>query len=326
MSMTSPLTILGKYVVKNSIGAGSFGTIYNAVDSESQADVAIKLEPIKNKHPQLEYESRLYQQLAGGAGIPLVHTFGRDGDFNVLVMDKLGQDLESLFNRCSRKFSIKTVAMLGEQMVERLEYIHSKNFIHRDIKPDNFLMGMGPFRNVVFLVDFGLAKCYRHESGEHIKYRDDKSLTGTARYASISTHKGHEQSRKDDLEALGYVLVYFLKGSLPWQGLGSSVQNKTVRIGEIKGSVSATQLCEGLPAELTLYLEYCRNLSFQDRPNYTYLRGLFRGILERHNMVTDYVYDWDVPVSADSAPSVDTSDVAELPVESAANHRVCLME
>lgn len=132
-------------------------------------------------------------------------------------MDLLGPSLEDLFNYCKRKLTLKTVLLLADQMLQRIEAVHAKHFMHRDIKPDNFLMGNPTDKNLLYIIDFGLAKKYLiSKTGEHIPYRDGKNLTGTARYASLNTHKGIEQGRRDDLESIGYVLLYFLKGELPW--------------------------------------------------------------------------------------------------------------
>merc|ERR1711871_1214392 len=197
-------------------------------------EVAIKLESIKSRHPQLLYESKLYKILSGGVGIPNLHWYGVEGDYNVMVIDLLGPSLEDLFSFCGRKFLLKTVVMLADQMINRVEYLHTKNFLHRDIKPDNFLIGLGKKANMVHVIDFGLAKKYRDpKSQQHIPYRENKNLTGTARYASVNTLLGIEQSRRDDLEAIGYVLMYFNRGSLPWQGLkGNSKKEKYDRIME----------------------------------------------------------------------------------------------
>ncbi|KAF3828433.1 hypothetical protein GH733_001930 [Mirounga leonina] len=324
----------GKYKLVRKIGSGSFGDIYLAINITNGEEVAVKLESQKARHPQLLYESKLYKILQGGVGIPhirlyslnleliayinsaveatqlslfpfyFVRWYGQEKDYNVLVMDLLGPSLEDLFNFCSRRFTMKTVLMLADQMISRIEYVHTKNFIHRDIKPDNFLMGIGRHCNKLFLIDFGLAKKYRdNRTRQHIPYREDKNLTGTARYASINAHLGIEQSRRDDMESLGYVLMYFNRTSLPWQGLKAATKKqKYEKISEKKMSTPVEVLCKGFPAEFAMYLNYCRGLRFEEAPDYMYLRQLFR-ILFRINIYHtvfyrtlnhqyDYTFDW----------------------------------
>lgn len=285
-----------KYRLGRKIGSGSFGEIYLGANIQTNEEVAIKLENVKTKHPQLLYESKLYRILQGGTGIPNVRWFGVEGDYNVLVMDLLGPSLEDLFNFCSRKFSLKTVLMLADQMINRIEFVHSKSFLHRDIKPDNFLMGLGRRANQVYIIDFGLAKKYRDTTThQHIPYRENKNLTGTARYASMNTHLGIEQSRRDDLESLGYVLMYFLRGSLPWQGLkAGNKKQKYDKISEKKVSTSIEALCRSYPTEFASYFHYCRSLRFDDKPDYAYLKRIFRDLFIREGFQFDYVFDWTI--------------------------------
>ncbi|KAI8870373.1 putative casein kinase I, partial [Ramicandelaber brevisporus] len=292
--MSMELRIAGKYKLGRKIGAGSFGAIYLATNIVTHEEVAVKLEPTKARHPQLEYESKIYRALAGAIGIPFVRHFGVEREYNVMVMDLLGPSLEDLFNYCSRQFSLKTVLLLADQMLSRIEHIHSKNFIHRDIKPDNFLLGVGRRSSLVHVIDFGLAKKYRDPRTHlHIPYKENKNLTGTARYASLNTHLGIEQSRRDDLESLCYVLVYFLCGSLPWQGLKAKTKKeKYDRIMEKKMMCSSEQICYRQPQEFVIFLNYCRSLRFEDKPDYQYLKRLFRDLYVREGYQYDYMYDW----------------------------------
>ncbi|CAM8935630.1 unnamed protein product [Rhodiola kirilowii] len=285
-----------KYRLGRKIGSGSFGEIYHGVSIQTNEEVAIKLENVKTKNPQLLYESKIYRILQGGTGIPNVRWFGVEGEYNVLVMDLLGPSLEDLFNFCSKKLSLKTVLMLADQMINRVELIHSKWLLHRDIKPENFLMGLGRRANQVYIIDFGLAKKYIDiTTHQHIPYRENKNLTGTARYASMNTHLGIEQSRRDDLESLGYVLMYFLRGSLPWQGIKAGTKKqKYYKIRQKKTSTSIEALCRTYPTEFTSYFHYCHSLRFDDKPDYAYLRRMFRDLFIREGFQFDYVFDWTI--------------------------------
>jgi serine/threonine protein kinase len=263
---------------------------------QSGSDVAVKFEHVSTRFPQLAYEYKLYKLLAGGVGVPNVRWFGREAQYNVLVMDLLGPSLEDLFNFCGRKFSLKTVLMLADQMISRIEYLHSKNYLHRDIKPDNFLIGLGSKANLVYLIDYGLVKKYRDpKTHQHIPYAEHKNLTGTARYASVNTHLGIEQSRRDDLESLGFVLMYFNRGSLPWQGLKTNTKKERYEaISQKKRSTPIEVLCKGYPQEFATYLNYCRSRRFEDKPDYSYLRRLFRDLFYRMGYKPDFVYDWTI--------------------------------
>ncbi|XP_021861437.1 uncharacterized protein [Spinacia oleracea] len=290
------LVVGGKYKLGRKIGSGSFGELHLGTNITNGEEVAVKLEYVKTKHPQLHYESKLYMLLQGGTGVPHLKWFGVEGDYNVMVIDLLGPSLEDLFNYCTRKFTLKTVLMLADQLISRVEYMHSRGFLHRDIKPDNFLMGLGRKANQAYIIDYGLSKKYRDlQTHKHIPYRENKNLTGTARYASVNTHLGVEQSRRDDLESLGYVLMYFMRGSLPWQGLKAGTKKqKYDRISEKKMLTPIEVLCKSYPTEFTSYFHYCRSLRFEDKPDYSYLKRLFRDLFIREGYQFDYVFDWTI--------------------------------
>ena len=262
----------------------------NTTDGE---EVAAKIEPIRASHPRLPYESKLYKTLQGGVGIPRIWWHGPEGDYTVLVMDLLGPSLETHFKFCYGRFTMKTVLMLADQMIRRIEYVHNKNFIHRSIKPENFCMGLGPHRNKVFLIDFGRSKKYiENRTCKHIPYRENMNHNPSP-YASIKASLGLAQSRRDDMESLGYVLMYFNRGSLPWQDIKAATEKqKYEKISEKKMSTPVDILCQGFPHEFAMYLNYCRALRFEEAPDYMYLRQLFRTLFRTQNYLYDYTYDW----------------------------------
>ena len=258
----------------------------------------------------------MYKILQGGIGIPNVYWYGADAGCNVMVMDLLGPTLEELFTeRCGGHFSLKTILYIADQALRRLEYIHSKNFVHRDIKPENFALGLGPAaHNTIHCIDFGLAKRYRDEAHVHAPYREGKRLTGTARYASINTHLGIEQSRRDDIESLAYVLLYFARGSLPWQGIRAPDgrdSTKFALICEMKRRSTPETLCAGLPEELGVFLAYARALHFEDKPDYAYLHMLVKSLFLKEGLVLDNTFDWDLPKKGLLEDKVDIEDKDE---------------
>jgi casein kinase 1 len=294
--------IAGLYDVGRKLGHGSFGDIFSAVNVNTGEEVAVKLERAKAELPLLLYEAKLMKHLQGVPGIPRVHFAGCDGDHNVMVMDLLGASLEDLVRMRKEIFTLKTVLMVADQMLYRIEYVHSKSFIHRDIKPENFLIGSGRCLNIVNIIDFGLAKrFYDAKTRQHIPFRKGKTLTGTACYASINAHLGYEQSRRDDLEAIGYTILYLARGKLPWQGLQmDSLEEKHAQIQEMKISTPLDVLCDGCPPEFATYISYCRGLGFEDRPDYDYLRQMLREVFRREGFVNDGMLDWSMPVDVDS--------------------------
>lgn len=287
--------------VLHKIGQGSFGRIYVVEDKRSRKKLAMKVEELDVRVPQLLFEAQMYNVMSSSVNVPRIYQSGFDGRANTMVIDLCGKSLESLLNLCHRRMSLKTVLMLADQMISAVQYFHSKNYIHRDIKPDNFVMGLGRKSNQVFVIDYGLAKRFRdQQTGIHYPYRDGLSLSGTARYASINALRGVDQSRRDDMEALAYVLIYLLKGSLPWMGIDCADRlQKHERIAHKKKHTPISELCKDLPSEFGEFLEMSRNLAFDEEPKYALARQMFRRLFRAQGYILDYKYDWsDLPAAS----------------------------
>ena len=230
-----------------------------------------------------------------GYGIPNIYSYIEHEDYNIMIMELLGKSLEGLLRQnSSEKLSLKTVCMLAIDILKILQNIHEKHYIHRDIKPDNFAIGYSE-QSKLYLIDFGLAKQYRSPKTLQQKpMQKNKKLTGTARYASINALKGYDQSRRDDLESVAYVIAYLLRGNLPWQGiLCKTKEEKYSKILYRKQNIPPEQLFNGFPIELVTFINYCRKLGYDEEPDYDYLTNLFKDIIiNQLNEEIDYKYDW----------------------------------
>jgi len=287
--------IFHKYRIKKLIHSSGFASVYEGINEKENIPVALKLEKKNTKYNVLESEAFILMNIKG-YGIPKILSFGRHGLYNVLIEELLGFSLGNIFDKLkSHKFNLKDICMVALQCLDRLEYIHSKNVVHRDIKPANFVIGKSD-PNVIYLIDFGLSRKFRSSrTGKHIKFNNLKLTYGSLRYLSINGNKGYEQSRRDDLESLGYMIIFLVTGNLPWidgENIDINIVKKYLLIYKIKKKISTEKLCEGLPEEMMKYMDYCKGLYFEQDPNYDYLRSLFETILIKNKLKNDLKFCW----------------------------------
>jgi serine/threonine protein kinase len=293
-----------KYKLQKLINKSAFSYVYKGINIINKELVAIKIENKITMINILESETYILFNLKG-FGIPNVISFGKSGKYNILVEELLGPSLGEILKlkRIKNGFPIKEICMIALQGLDRLEYIHSKNIIHRDIKPHNFLIGRKD-EKIIYLIDFGLARKYKSSrTGKFIKFTNLGILFGSMAFSSINANAGYEQSRRDDLESLGYMLINLAKKDLPWMKIDKkkSKKEKVFLACRLKKRIKIEKLCEGLPEEFIDYLKYCRKLEFEQEPNYNYLRNLFILILIKENQKNDLNFFWINKKNAKSA-------------------------
>ncbi|XP_050231381.1 casein kinase 1-like protein HD16 [Mercurialis annua] len=281
------------YKLEKRLGKGGFGQVYvgrrvsptstNERTGPGAVAVALKLEHRSSKGCNYgpPYEWQVYSFLGGSHGIPRVHYKGRQGDFYIMVMDMLGPSLWDFWNSKSQSMSVEMVVCIAAEAISILEKMHSRGYVHGDIKPENFLLGTPgtPDEKKLFLVDLGLATRWREaSSGHHVEYDQRPDVfRGTVRYASVHAHLGRTASRRDDLESLAYTLIFLLKGRLPWQGYQG--ENKGFLVCKKKMAISPEALCSFCPQPFRRFIEYVVNLKFDEEPDYAKCVSIIDGIL-----------------------------------------------
>ena len=285
-------------LLNKKLGSGSFGQIYQCLNTKTNEILACKIESINELKPQLYHESKILLLMKNCTGFPTCYDFILTDQDKILIMDYLGPNLDTIMNKLPsdnniKKFTTKTSLMIMIQAIERLKSLHEKGIIHRDIKPENFVIGPKNKERIIYLIDFGLSKKI---SNDKIlpTIKADRNIIGTMRYISMNTHQGYEQGRRDDLESLFYIIIYFIKGELPWQNIKCKTrQEKYNKIFEIKKKVTEDgELVEDLPLEMKKILEYILGLNFAERPNYLMMKKAIELILNKLNYSNDLQFDW----------------------------------
>lgn len=284
------LVIERKYKIISRLGKGSFGMIFKGININTNEFVAIKIEK-KTNHSTLNNEAKVYNYLDRMTGIPKLRTYGSEGNYNYIVIDLLGDSLTKLKQIHTNIFSMSMIIFLGIQMLQRIEEIHKKGIIHRDIKPDNFIINNKNNKydkndnNKLYIIDFGLAKRYIEPNNTHIQMTEVKGIVGTMNYISINVHTGITPSRRDDLESLFYVLYFLIKGKLPWEDINTidekerSQQIKREKLNLINKNININKDDKNIPDNLFTYLNYCRQLTFDETPNYKLLQTILTNTL-----------------------------------------------
>lgn len=297
---------IGNYQLDKIIGRGRFGRVYKGIHSRTGQFVAVKLEDRRTESKLLDEAKTIKAIRKHCSGVPEIYRIGNSTKWNYMIMSYLGPNLEELFIYCKRRFSIKTTILLSLQIFNIIKEIHETGIIHRDIKPDNFVIGFGETHNTIYLIDFGLSISYiNNKTMQHRDYEHKHQFTGSFRYSSINNHKGIQQSRRDDLESICYMMIYFYKGILPWQNIpAEDKREKLKKTYQRKKDVSIDELCSECPKEFKQIVSYCRKLGYKETPDYSYIQYLLKKIKKKYKIKNDDDYDWNLDNDTDSSQLV----------------------
>jgi serine/threonine protein kinase len=305
---------IGSYELDKIIGRGRFGRVYKGIHSDTGEFVAVKLEDRRSESKLLEEGETIKKIRKICKGVPEIYRIGHSNKWNYMIMSYLGPNLEELFIYCKKKFTLKTSVLLSLQIFNTIKCIHESGFIHRDIKPDNFVIGFGDSHNKIFLIDFGLSVSFINKNTmQHKKYEHKHQFTGSFRYSSINNHKGIQQSRRDDLESISYMMVYFYKGKLPWQNIpAKDKRDKLKKTYERKTETSVEELCENCPKEFRQIVDYSRKLGYKEKPDYSYMKYLLNKVRKRNKICNDGEYDWNIDNDTDSSQITMTKELENI--------------
>lgn len=281
--------LANKYKLIEKLSQGSFGKVFKAENIRTNEIVAIKTEIKSKEQKSLKMEAKIYQYLANIDGFPQLKWFGATDNVNYLVTDLLECSITTLIQKYGN-LCLKTVLLLGIQMIERLETLHTHYLLHRDIKPDNFMINISDLTNKIYLIDFGFCKRYNHE-GNHIEFKMNKTLIGTPNYVSINVHKGCEPSRRDDLESCLYVMIYMFFGK--FFTTDTKDTNTEPKISPLKILVLKKEQLTNVPRFLTVAINYVRMLKFEEEPDYKYIIRIFTELLVEQGFRKETVEDLD---------------------------------
>ncbi|KAM9983102.1 hypothetical protein ACTFIZ_005708 [Dictyostelium cf. discoideum] len=292
--------IKGRWTVVKKIGQGAFGEIFSGKNIINNEQIAIKVEKVDTKKQVLRLEVAVLKKLQLCPYVCRFITCGRHNDYNYMVMELLGENLSELRRKqLDGKFSLGSTLKLGVQMIQSLQAVHDLGYLHRDVKPSNFAIGLNPSkRNITYLIDFGLARRFVLASGEVRPARESTGFRGTARYASINSHLSKDLGRRDDLWSIFYVLIEFAEGQLPWRKLKDKDQ-----IGEMKQKYNTPDLVKDLPPQFSQFMKHLKSLNYEDRPNYVFLQTLLNDCYTSLGLSESTPFDWEIQANSGASSS-----------------------